>query len=541
MGACIKKFAKNTLAGTSGPVSDTPDSGNECPLDEGHPSNPMNVKRLNPQILEDTSESEVKPELKDEPPIVMEYVSESESTEEQGSVIHHGKPKTERKPKAEQPKAEQSSPEQPQPQPQTEPEEVNNLVIPMRIQIPAPPTSPPPPRFSAMRRPQHQMSYNPKDPVVRIIEVIKDSRVDCLACMLEAHTCAKTHNHPQPKARPVSVTFKTGSTVANQPLTQGSEKSEPIEEDVPATQSDDDKVFTELEDIISAKIKEMRSEMESASASPEPLGSGQKPSGSNISFTNGSPRKTLNIKIPMVFVNAATETGMTSVPSPSAGSSGAGPSGLAGTVPGSGTPEITESPSISIQKDLIEYTKSTLLAPDVVRFSPRPAEPDPFAPGSKILSGAVVTDNWPDPENVDSVPFKDKRIKVKVTSVYDGDTCTVLVNLGTYFLKMKLRILGVDAPEIKVRGSDGSKLDELQERAGAHVRDVLTKIIDQQVVEVIFRKWDKFTGRILAELFLPSGESLKDWLLSKGYAKEYDGKKKSPWTQVQLRKILKNS
>lgn len=534
MGACIKKFAKKMET----PVSESPetDPGDES-NSEGHPSNPMNVKRLNPQILEDPSESETKPELKDEPPIIMEYVSESESTEEQGSVIHHGRPKEQQKPKTEQ----SSAPKVEQPQPDVSndivPEEVNNLVIPMRIQIPAPPTSPPPPRFSAMRRPlQHQMGYNPKDPVVRIIEVIKDSRVDCLACMLEAHTCAKTHNHPQPKARPVSVTFKTGSTI--DPASEKSEAQEPVE-DVPATQSDDDKVFTELEDIISAKIKEIRSEMEtSANASPEPLGQ-NRPSGSNISFTNGSPRKTLNIKIPMVFVNAATESGVTSVPSQDVGSPGAGPSGLAGT--GTNSSEITESPSISIQKDLIEYTKSTLLSPEVVRFSPRPAEPDPFAPGSKILSGAVVTDNWPDPENVDSVPFKDKRIKVKVTNVYDGDTCTVLVNLGTYFLKMKLRILGVDAPEVKVRGSDGSKLDELQERAGAHVRDVLTKIIDQQVVEVIFRKWDKFTGRILAELFLPSGESLKDWLLSKGYAKEYDGKKKTPWTQVQLRKILKNS
>ena len=44
------------------------------------------------------------------------------------------------------------------------------------------------------------------------------------------------------------------------------------------------------------------------------------------------------------------------------------------------------------------------------------------------------------------------RYKAKVLDVYDADTCTLLIDVGfNIHLKEKVRLLGIDTPEIKTR------------------------------------------------------------------------------------------
>lgn len=153
-------------------------------------------------------------------------------------------------------------------------------------------------------------------------------------------------------------------------------------------------------------------------------------------------------------------------------------------------------------------------------------------------------------EEVESVPHKDKIIPAKVVDVYDGDTCTVIFEYGETFLKTKIRILGIDTPEKKVRGYDRSdpiesKLAELEQEAGQYITDQVKDMMEGKIVDVRFKKWDKFGGRVNGDVFIgdliegaENTYTLTDFLLESGYAKPYSGKKKEPWTEAELNKIL---
>lgn len=151
---------------------------------------------------------------------------------------------------------------------------------------------------------------------------------------------------------------------------------------------------------------------------------------------------------------------------------------------------------------------------------------------------------WPEAGEINSVPFKNERIVVKVTSVYDGDTCTILINRGKdVFDKLNVRVLGIDAPEVNLKGdAKNTPIGKLEMRAGAHVRDKVKPLIEGKECSVVLKKWDKYGGRVVGEIYLPGEEiTLSEYLLGKRYAKVYTGKvKKDEWTRQELNYILKN-
>ena len=82
-----------------------------------------------------------------------------------------------------------------------------------------------------------------------------------------------------------------------------------------------------------------------------------------------------------------------------------------------------------------------------------------------------------------------------VTSVYDGDTCTVDIDLGLHIWLRgeKLRLFGINAPEM--RGPE--KIE------GRKSRDYLRSLIDgREIVIKSHRDKKGKYGRYLAELFL---------------------------------------
>nr|QBK86375.1 MAG: thermonuclease/nuclease [Marseillevirus LCMAC102] len=148
-----------------------------------------------------------------------------------------------------------------------------------------------------------------------------------------------------------------------------------------------------------------------------------------------------------------------------------------------------------------------------------------------------------DPICISDLPHKGKLIKAKITDVYDGDTCTVIFAFGTEFLKIKIRVLGVDTPEIKVRGVDKSNkkavtLAKLEKEAGIIVRDDVRNQILNSIVSIKMIKWDKFGGRVDGEIFLQKGGTLTDFLLKHNLAKPYDGGKKEAWSKKELKTII---
>jgi len=105
--------------------------------------------------------------------------------------------------------------------------------------------------------------------------------------------------------------------------------------------------------------------------------------------------------------------------------------------------------------------------------------------------------------------------KAFVTKVYDGNTITCDISLGfNMILKdQKLRLYGINAPEVK-----GSSKE-----IGLKVRDLLKDRIHNKwiIIKTFKDKKEKF-GRWLAEVYEPDvEESINKWLLKEGHVKSY--------------------
>jgi micrococcal nuclease len=112
--------------------------------------------------------------------------------------------------------------------------------------------------------------------------------------------------------------------------------------------------------------------------------------------------------------------------------------------------------------------------------------------------------------------------KAKVTSVYDGDTITAIVDLGFHTsVEMKFRLYGIDTPEVR-----GATREE-----GLRVRDKVRALIDQK--EVLLKSHKGETGkygRWLAEVLFIDNDgtstNLNLLLVAEGCARSYFGGKR---------------
>lgn len=140
---------------------------------------------------------------------------------------------------------------------------------------------------------------------------------------------------------------------------------------------------------------------------------------------------------------------------------------------------------------------------------------------------------WPDPKTVDNVPLKDQLITAKVCKVIDGDTFKAMIKFGDQHLKLAIRIQGIDTPEIK---------NPAQHSAALVVRDYVAKLIADQEVTICTRKWDKYGGRVVADVWINGlKQSLATHLIELNFAKPYLGKKKQEWTKDDLECVQNNA
>jgi micrococcal nuclease len=103
--------------------------------------------------------------------------------------------------------------------------------------------------------------------------------------------------------------------------------------------------------------------------------------------------------------------------------------------------------------------------------------------------------------------------KATVTKVYDGDTITVDVDLGFGIVlkKQKIRLLGINTPE--VRGPE--RADGILSRNALRQR-----ILDQQVIIRTSKDKKGKYGRWLGEVYVED-ENINQWLITEGYAIKY--------------------
>lgn len=107
------------------------------------------------------------------------------------------------------------------------------------------------------------------------------------------------------------------------------------------------------------------------------------------------------------------------------------------------------------------------------------------------------------------------RYKAIVREVYDGDSCTVGIDLGfgIWMKGQKLRLTGIDTPEL--RGGE--------RHLGLEVRDYMRNLVlgKEVILESAKDKSGKY-GRWLATIWL-DGININKKLLDEGMALPYDG------------------
>lgn len=131
-----------------------------------------------------------------------------------------------------------------------------------------------------------------------------------------------------------------------------------------------------------------------------------------------------------------------------------------------------------------------------------------------------------DLNSVESIPYKDQVVRARLKTVTDGDTVKVVYFVGGHPLETAIRILGIDAPETAMRKG----VTELEKKVGLKVKSyVKTCLVEGRNYNVIFTGHDKFSGRLLGDIYLPSGEKLSTHLLEKKFVRPYFGDKKKPW------------
>lgn len=121
---------------------------------------------------------------------------------------------------------------------------------------------------------------------------------------------------------------------------------------------------------------------------------------------------------------------------------------------------------------------------------------------------------------------------VRVTSVYDGDTITVVrrrfgVFCRTRIDEFKVRLHGIDCPELRSK-------DPEEKEIALFVKQHLTNMILGEVVELKVHGYDKY-GRLLAKASY-RGVDISEHLLQCGFAVPYNGKTKEPTAWKDLLK-----
>lgn len=108
---------------------------------------------------------------------------------------------------------------------------------------------------------------------------------------------------------------------------------------------------------------------------------------------------------------------------------------------------------------------------------------------------------------------------------YDGDTCYITMPaLPQSLSKMSVRILGIDTPEIKGKCKEEKGMALL----GRKFANNLFK--NARDIEFKNLKWDKYGGRVLADVYL-DGNSYSELIIKQKLARPYDGGAKKGWCE----------
>lgn len=113
----------------------------------------------------------------------------------------------------------------------------------------------------------------------------------------------------------------------------------------------------------------------------------------------------------------------------------------------------------------------------------------------------------------------------KVVSVYDGDTCRVVIPFKGEFYKWNVRLDGYDTPEMRPSRSKPNRDAEIA--AAKEAKKYLMSLIMESPNQIIYIKckdFDKY-GRLLASIYIHPDDnvSVNEIMVQKGHGYNYDG------------------
>lgn len=115
-------------------------------------------------------------------------------------------------------------------------------------------------------------------------------------------------------------------------------------------------------------------------------------------------------------------------------------------------------------------------------------------------------------------------VPARVLGVIDGDTLVVRAHIWLdQDVETHVRLTGIDAPELKGRCAAE------RERALA-AKDFLARSAGSDVL-LDNVSWEKYGGRVRANVRTADGADLARLLVDAGHARPYDGGKRGPWCE----------
>lgn len=140
-------------------------------------------------------------------------------------------------------------------------------------------------------------------------------------------------------------------------------------------------------------------------------------------------------------------------------------------------------------------------------------------------------------QNTKPLTFEGKSMWMKVIDVYDGDTVTVAYYLHGHKYWEKMRLAGIDSPEMRPRKDTVNREVEIEWAKKA--KQFLVDLSLNKVCFVRHEKRDKY-GRLMGHIYSGKNSiSFNEMLVEHGLAVKYDGKKKTSF-HIWHRDLEKN-
>ena len=135
--------------------------------------------------------------------------------------------------------------------------------------------------------------------------------------------------------------------------------------------------------------------------------------------------------------------------------------------------------------------------------------------------------------------------------IYDGDTIKIVIIRNNEAIKLSMRLIGIDTPELRPRLvkipefmtveekcdiTQAQRQRELEVLHAKQARDALRAYIKSNTLQVDFMGSDKY-GRELGILYIIRAndrENINQWMIDNDYAREYSGGKRDPWVFPEL-------